>query len=345
MSPRWLRKWSRGRPEYVFSREMSAPLTIRPAGSADLDQIIDVGSAALGWLPGEPNEVLFRWKHLDNPFGESQIWVAESAGRIAGYRAFMRWELLDGAGRTLRCVRAVDTATHPGFQRQGIFSRLTLHGLAEVETESVDIVFNTPNDQSRPGYLKMGWIEVGALPIAFRPTSLRSLRGMLTARTAAAKWSEESATGHAASDAFDDPVLPSLLAGQPARRGLSTPLTPQFMRWRYGLEDLRYRVWMPDGLDAGAVFFRVRKRGAARECTVGHVLSPGGDDQTTRRLLRSLTRAVDADYVLRLGGPDPRTGFLPGFGLGPMLTARRVCSEPPPNTDAWDLELGDIELF
>ena len=107
-------------------------------------------------------------------FGASPIWLAEIDGQIAGYRAFMRWELVDASGRLWRAVRAVDTATHPDFQRRGIFSRLTMHAVEEMRDEGGDIVFNTPNTQSRPGYLKMGWIDVGRLPVAIRPTSVSS---------------------------------------------------------------------------------------------------------------------------------------------------------------------------
>src|SRR4029079_3500391 len=101
-----------------------------------------------------------RWKHVDNAFGRSPMWVACDGERIAGFRAFMRWEF-EGAGEVKRAVRTVDTATHPDYQGQGIFTKLTLAGLEELAAEGVDFVFNTPNDKSRPGYLKMGWHVLG----------------------------------------------------------------------------------------------------------------------------------------------------------------------------------------
>ena len=86
------------------------------------------------------------------------------------FRVLMRWEFVEH-GRVVHAVRAVDTATHPDYQGRGIFTRLTLHALDELRHE-IDFVFNTPNDQSRPGYLKMGWQVVGRLPTAVRPTGL-----------------------------------------------------------------------------------------------------------------------------------------------------------------------------
>ena len=75
----------------------------------------------------------------------------------------------------LRAVRAVDTATDPDYQGRGLFTRLTLQAIDELRAEGVDFVFNTPNDQSRPGYLKMGWQVVGTLPTHVRPTRWRNV--------------------------------------------------------------------------------------------------------------------------------------------------------------------------
>jgi len=327
----------------------SSDIAVRRAHEHEIDDIVAMASVALGWAPGEPHTEFFRWKHLESPFGVSPMWVAEADGELAGFRTFMRWQLADSSGRRLRAVRAVDTATHPDFQRRGIFSRLTTAAVDEMAGEGVDIVFNTPNEQSRPGYLKMGWIEVGRLAVAMRPTSVTSLWRMLRARTAAEKWSEPSPAGVPALEALAQPGIDELLASQPQPDGLATPLTEAFLQWRYGFEPLHYRAWMPgraaDGIEDGMVLFRVRRRGSARECSVGSVLAPGGDRAGERRLLSGLTKAVDADYLLRMGPSDLRAGFAPMPNQGPRLTAREVTTTPDPDLAHWHLTLGDIELF
>ena len=121
-----------------------------------------LGGGPAGTGPAE----FFRWKHLENPFGRSFMLVAEADGRIVGLRAFMRWEFVAG-DRRFRAVRAVDTATHPDHQGKGIFSRLTLEALDALRDQA-DFVFNTPNEKSLPGYLKMGWQVVGRVPIRIR---------------------------------------------------------------------------------------------------------------------------------------------------------------------------------
>lgn len=323
-------------------------ITVRRATEADLQRIVHVGAAALGWKAGEPNEALFRWKHVDNPFGPSPIWLAESGDRLAGYRAFMRWELVNGTGARRTAVRAVDTATHPDFQRRGIFRTLTMQGVEEMTAEGVDVVFNTPNEQSRPGYLKMGWVDVGRLPIAARVTGLGSVLRVARARVAADKWSEATDVGVDAGEwlaSVADSDLTALVGSQPLPAGWSTALSADVVRWRYSLEPLRYRVWCPDGADAGVVVFRIRRRGGARECAVGHVLAPDGDAGRRRALLRGLAKAVDADYLLTIGGPDLRAGLVPAPGQGPRLTARSLASDPPAAVDGWSFQLGDIEIF
>jgi hypothetical protein len=326
---------------------MSAPdLTIRLAGDDDLAAIVGVGTAALGWDPTEPNLELFGWKHVHNVFGPSPIWLAEADGVLAGYRSFMRWELTTGTGEVLRAVRAVDTATHPDFRRRGIFSNLTMHGVEAMTAEGVDLVFNTPNTQSRPGYLKLDWVDVGRLPLWIRPTGLGAVSRLRGARTAADKWSLPSDVGESAQAALDDDELPALLESQPLRSGLATRLDLDVLTWRYGTTLLGYRAWVPDGVAAGVVFHRLRGRGTARECAVGLVLAPDGDTRRRRELLATLAAAVDADYLAVLGSEvSLGDGFVPAPRQGPRLTARMLKTEPPAETSAWALGLGDIELF
>ena len=143
--------------------------------------IIELLSLALG---AEQLRTLdfWHWKHRANPFGKSPGLVAiDETGRPVALRVFLRWELETG-GRVVRAVRAVDTATHPDWQRRGLFRRLTTTLLERLANEGVDLVFNMPNPRSLRGYLSMGWQEVGRLPLVLklrRPIRLaiRRLRG------------------------------------------------------------------------------------------------------------------------------------------------------------------------
>ena len=317
-------------------------LEIRRATPDDLPALLALLRASMRRDDDTRFETLFRWKHLDNAYGQSPMWVACDADTVVGLRVFMRWEF-DAPGRIVRAVRAVDTATHPDYQGRGVFTRLTLGGLDDLAAEGVQFVFNTPNASSRPGYLKMGWHELGRAPAALRPTRFAALPALLGARAAAEHWSIPVAAGVAASTLLrDEELAAGLLARDEAPQGaLRTRFDPSVLRWRFGLDDLAYRA-VTDDLDTGVAFVRVRRRGDAREAAIALTLAPSR--RARRRLLAAVREQLrpHADYLLTIG---PSPGFVPVRRLGPVVTARRVAETPPATVREFGFTLGDIELF
>ena len=326
-----------------------ADVVVRRARPDEAPQILALASAALGWREGEPNEALFNWKHRDNPFGPSPMWVAEVDGELVGFRTFLRWEWDRGPGAsTARAVRAVDTATHPDFQGRGIFTKLTLGAIDELIDDDVDFIFNTPNDQSRPGYLKMGWLVVGRLPVRIRPSGAKALVRMASSRVPADKWSLESDAGSSPGEVFSNgAAIDSLLASQPPLSGLRTHRSAPFFRWRYGLGPLAYRVLLAGSdLVDGFLVFRLRLRGGAVEAVVADVVVPGASNEIEQQLVVELARVSGADYLIRIDHRRfPPGRFLPLPRQGPILTWRAVTETTMPTLDRWDVRLGDIELF
>lgn len=319
---------------------------IRPLAPGDGPAVLHLLSASLGWVPDDHHAAFFAWKHTDNPFGPSFAWVAEREGRVIGFRAFLRWEF-EQPGAVLPAVRAVDTATAPEARGSGVFTRLTRHGIEALAAAGVRFVFNTPNDQSRPGYLKMGWQEVGRVPLQMRPASLGSLSRLAGARRAADLWSVPSEAGSAAADVLaDGAAVGDLLRSQPPPSGLRTRLTPDVLRWRYaGFPALSYRALTGEGgPSAGLALFRLRRRGGAVEAMLGDVLAPGGDPRAAARLARDVLRVSGADYAVATAASRWR-GFVPLPGQGPVLTWRAAAAGGRPPIRAWDLSLGDVELF
>ena len=301
-------------------------ITIRAATDDDFDAIIAMGVRCLGWNGDQRDRDFFRWKHHENPFGRSPAWVAESGDRLAGFRTFMRWRFVHGTnGETLEMVRAVDTATDPDFQGRGIFRDLTMAAVEELTADGIDAVFNTPNDKSRPGYLKMGWVELGRPSVRLRPLSLRGLPRIAAARAPAELWPE----GESTAEIRD---LPEHLF--PARPTWRTDRTEELRAWRYRFTPLGYAQ---TSTDRGGSVYRLRRRGAATElslCEV-HGPSPGITTELRRR----------ADYALRLGrGGGPLAG-VPLPRQGPVVTWRALRSSAVPSLADLDLCLSDIELF
>jgi len=330
-----------GKTERVSGGE----IVVRRMDPGDDQQVLDLLRVALGWRREDPNQAFFDWKHRKNPFGESPCWVASVGPEIVGFRTFMRWGF-DTPDRPVRAVRAVDTATHPNYQGRGIFSALTRQAVGELVAEGVDFVFNTPNDKSRPGYLKMGWRDVGRLPAGVRPASLSALPRIAAARVPAELWSEPTEAGLAVPEALvDDDAIAALLAALPKSDGVTTHRTPAYLRWRYGFEPLAYRaVHAGPSVSDGVLLFRLRRRGPATELVVGDLLVPEPTPAAARRLVRLALRATRADYALGLR-TMASSGLLPVPGQGPILTWRSLSSETMPPLTDWRLSLGDVELF
>ncbi|MFN8050230.1 MAG: GNAT family N-acetyltransferase [Acidimicrobiales bacterium] len=330
----------------MSSATSAGPLGIRRSEPGDRAAILDLCRSALGWQEDDPNEAFFAWKHEENPFGASPSWVAhDDDGRILGLRVFLRWRFRDAEGNVLQAVRAVDTATHPDAQGKGIFTRLTLGALPDLRELGIDFVFNTPNDRSRPGYLKMGWMTVGRVPVGMRPGSLRSLARTARSRTGSALWSDPLDVGDPALDVLaDDAGVERLLAAMPST-GIATDRDVAYLRWRYRFEPLRYRALLV-GADVsdGLVILRSRTRGLAREVVVAEVLLPA--DRSLRSVFGDIARRSGADHLLRCGGPRMiRDGFVAAPQLGPIMTWRPIGRPGVPRMSELDLSLGDVELF
>ena len=321
----------------------ASDLDVRRAGPDDDAEVIALLRAALN-KDDDPNyEAFLWWKHRDNAFGQSPAWVATHEGRIVGYRTFLRWRFITDSGKPITGVRAVDTATLPEYQGLGIFRRLTLQGVAELTLEGDGIVFNTPNDQSRPGYLKMGWSTVQRLPVGVLPRSPGSMVKMVTSRVPAALWSESTDVGLEAATALTDRSLAEALLAHAPTRGFRTHRTPGYLAWRTALAPLRYRLLLadPDDPDRGGLVFRLRRRGDTVEAVVVEQFAP--NLRTGIALVTGMLQRTGADYAIGLRS-GPSAGLLPLPGQGPLLTSRPLAASAPP-AGAWTLTMGDIELF
>jgi GNAT superfamily N-acetyltransferase len=344
-------------------RAVQSEVSVRPFATEDLPRVLELLDASLGGGPaGRRPPEMFRWKHLDSPFGQSYLLVAECDGRLIGLRALMRWRFM--AGHTIvEAARAVDTATHPDYQGRGVFSRLTRAAL-EMMAGDIDLIFNTPNGKSGPGYLKMGWHEVGRVPVSVRARRPLRLLGGLLGRSEPGPVPPAPAVPAAQVLERGGLLLP-LLEREAVERGrvaagavprLVTPRSLAYLRWRYGAAPLLgYRAVTEerDGRLAGMAIFRVRPRGRLWEATVAEVLA-GGDDAVAARLLRRVSQVAMVDHLTfhaTPGSPLARAALRAGFVRSPAgitLVANPLRPDllpDPTRPRAWALSLGDLEVF
>jgi GNAT superfamily N-acetyltransferase len=342
---------------------------IRPMEDADLDAVVELLGRALGPAPGGVDRrALFEWKHLANPFGRSVALVAESGSGLVGVRTLMRWQLVAPGGVVVPAVRAVDTATAPEARRRGVFSALTTAALERCSAEGVEVVFNTPNAASRPGYLRMGWRDLGRWPVR--------LKVRRAARLAAAAARRELRSGPPVAVPQRDPLglapagevlaraeLGELVAASSPATGLRTGRSPGFLRWRYSDGPVPYHAVAFGDPPEALLVVRVRRRGRLTEAVVCEALCGRGAGSIARlaEALRALPAAAGADHAVaghaRTWGDASaalsRAGYrrLPGVGIRlvvrPVAAAKAWApSAPDPLRQAsWALTLGDLELF
>ncbi|MGF7081299.1 GNAT family N-acetyltransferase [Mucilaginibacter sp. UYCu711] len=60
-------------------------------------------------------------------------------------------------GKTVLAAQSADTMTHPGYRNMGVFRALANLTYALCKQEGISLVFGFPNQNSLPGFIKMGW--------------------------------------------------------------------------------------------------------------------------------------------------------------------------------------------
>lgn len=311
--------------------------TIRQLQPEDIRQVLDVLRSALGetaLLKRTPE--LWNWKHENNPFGKSLAVVAEIDGELAGVRAMMRWDLHTPTGDVLRCLRPVDTATHPKFGRRGIFKQLTLAAIDEATRSGIDLIFNTPNSMSGPGYLKMGWQEVGPIGVMARPLIRRGRR---------VKEDLPADPSDFFSDELDTPGEP---VADRAPRGLRTPRTAEYIRWRFASHPTaKYRRLTAGGQTA---LLRCNVRSGRKEVVISELFG-----EHPASIVRRAARVSRAAYMAAWFSPataERREAIRGGLIPVPRIRALTLMARPLRplpvdvlNLNNWDISLGDLELL
>ena len=329
----------------------------------DEEQILDLLRVAMKQEAFPDLAGFWRWKHYDNPFGESPGMVAIGDGKVVGLRVFLRWEWRVGP-TTFRAVRAVDTATHPEWKRHGIFEHMTTAMIERLTADGVDFIFNTPNQYSMPGYLKMGWTLVGRLPLRIRPQRPTRLAKVAAQRSGlgGATAILETVDNSAVLDVLRQDEVRHLVdrAGHAAaqrqdRNVFETAKTQAYLEWRYGQNRwYAYKAAFRMKGDSGAlVICRTSRRGALDELLVTDVvaLPDARSRRLAARLTRQLAKETGADYVAASGMAETlglADCYIPVGQKGPNMTVRPLKDGLVPDTRSfasWGASFGDLELF
>ncbi|WP_051227855.1 GNAT family N-acetyltransferase [Gillisia sp. JM1] len=314
-------------------------MIIREASEEDTPEIVEVLKLSLGEQDLPLSESIWNFKHVENPFGKSLVFVAEEDNNIVGVRAFMRWEwkLEDKIYNTFR---AVDTATHPDHQGKGIFKKLTLKAVEVAKENGDNFIFNTPNDQSRPGYLKMGWESVNKLKVALRPAynsfwkfgdntidysiKLNCSRGKV--EHLCVEWNKEYGSS----------------------KTLFTPKSAEFLFWRYENNPLQqYEVFANDRVYLAA-YIKIRK--GLKELRISECICNENSKSEIIKIVKSLSKKFGAQVISYSPELLDLKGNLINSNIGPILTLKHLNLNKEEimqfkEINNWSYSLGDLELF
>ncbi|MCU0358612.1 MAG: GNAT family N-acetyltransferase [Cyclobacteriaceae bacterium] len=308
-------------------------MEIRPAHERDIPAIVELLKLSLGESLMPKSEAFWRWKHIDNPFGKSPVLLAFEGNQLIGVRAFMRWEWKQG-NTLYKAVRAVDTATHPEHQGKGIFKKLTLQLVDQCRKEGVHFIFNTPNKSSKPGYIKMGWRELGKLNVYIAPR--------LSFQKRNANYDKRYALSDQKLAEHSEPIGQLLQAEN--HTNLSTHRSLEFLKWRYAVNpNIPYYLHYNEAITC-VIIFRLKSTKAGTEFRICEVLNQQGIHTSgIRAILREAVRASGASFISSVS----RIHLFPSIQLavGPLVTINHLHENISLSFDTWKPTLGDMEVF
>ena len=316
-------------------------MQIREAEEKDIPEIVDVLRASLGETDLPLSEEIWNYKHITNPFGKSLVLVAKEEEVIVGVRAFMRWKWQKGEN-IYSAFRAVDTATHPHHQGKGIFKNLTLKAVEMARKRGDHLVFNTPNEKSKPGYLKMGWKEAGKVCVGVKP----ALVSFWMLKSNDFKYKREIA----ASDIQLEELCSFWNQRLKNEERIFTPKSRSYLRWRYEGNALqKYEVVATENFYVAA--YR-KNRGRFKELRIAECIFYNWERNSSsiNKIINEMSRKMGAQlitfspYFFR-SYRFSKTGF-----FGPVLTFRKLDINDALESEFlkiqnWRNSLGDLELF
>ncbi|UBZ06850.1 GNAT family N-acetyltransferase [Salegentibacter mishustinae] len=314
-------------------------MQIREATSSDIPEIIRVLRASIGESKLPKKEEIWRYKHLDNPFGASLVLLAVESGRIVGVRSFMNWEW-NMEGTFFSALRAVDTGVLPEYQGKGIFKKLNSAGLELAESRGKHFIFNTPNSKSLPANLKMGWDKMGKLKIVFIPGNFRKL---ISKKKNFQYRKSKDLTALELQELLDAYNNSQSKGGK-----IFTSKSPTYLQWRYEQNPLQEYEVISDKDFYLAAYLKSHKYFTELRVTEHIYHNQFGLDKIKSAIFK-MNRIYRAELISYTSGLN-LSYFKFSGKFGPVLVYRNLNLDPGPQNKIsslknWSYTLGDLELF
>ena len=270
-------------------------IKIRPYKESEKHQVIDLLNTVFQpqeYFSNERSSEWWNWKYERNVFGKSIIIIAEDNDRVVGARIFWAWEF-QCRGKTLKAYQPVDTVVHPNYQGQGLFSKLTVKAVEEAMKKKADFLFNFPNQNSLPGYLKLGWNYVAKLPWLVKPVRPFHLTKTLK--------NNEKATPVELDEKYriTPEMCDDLLERESFDGLLRTRQSKELLWWRYGENQFfKYgALQVREGRKKLSAIFELNLKGTRREMIIVDIL---GSNELVKKLFKELigvAKSMNVDFM------------------------------------------------
>lgn len=312
-------------------------MIVREPKIEDKEAIIELLQLSLGESKLKKTQEIWDFKHKKNPFGVSPVFLAEENKTIIGVRAFMqwRWQLEDNLWTS---YRAVDTATHPNYQGKGIFKTLTVKALDYVQSLGDCFVFNTPNDQSRPGYLKMGWKEVGKINVIIACTFFYFYKLL----------GKNINNKNLATDSQLNILCDFHNTNLKLQKVIFTPKSAKYLKWRY--EDNLLQQYKVISKPEFYIAMYIKKHRFYKELRVVEIIGKLKRENKSKIQASIVSFAFKNSCWLITLSDKSLFKFTLSGAFGPILTFKSLTSnndfiQKALNINNWKYTIGDLELF
>lgn len=268
----------------------------RYALSAFSDEVRDAYLRLLPHQAAAIEQGKLRWKFQNTPAGVGLAAIASEGSRIVGLNAFMTVGMRV-SGEIVTGYQSMDTIVAPEARGKGVFPKLV--NCFYEETEGT-LIYGFPNASSSPGFFnKLGWTNMGALPLLFRPLRTSFFLRKLPVRSPdlPLPYFARRSTAIRSLGPGDVERMAGSWANFVAGIHCAVERDAEYLKWRiFGHPTERYRV-LGDDEGSFVVGATARKHGG----TIGYIMEAIGPEAGLSKLIAAMVddhRRDGADVVL-----------------------------------------------